>query len=77
MKLINCKANHTSVGAVSTMERMLEGVKRYVDTFEMEALHKEGYEQEQFSEFNDSEVKRIGEMAQEIKELLKDGEFNQ
>ena len=63
MKLIKCKANHTSDSAVSSIERMFEGVKRYVEIFEMEALHKEGYEQEHFSEFNDSEVKRIGEMA--------------
>jgi len=56
---------------------MFEGIKRYVETFEIEALHKERYEQEQLDEFNDSEVKRIREMAQEIKELLKDGELNQ
>ena len=77
IKLIRCKANHTSDSTVSSIEKMLEGVKRYIETFEIEALHKEGYGQEQFCEFNDSEVKRIGEMAEVIRELLKDGELNQ
>jgi len=45
MKLIKCKANHTSDDAVSRIERMFEGVKRYVETFKIESLHKVGYEQ--------------------------------
>jgi len=46
MKLIKCKANHTSDDALSSFERMFEGVKRYVESFKIETLHKEGYEQE-------------------------------
>ena len=60
MKLVRSKANHTRDSVASSMETMLEGIKRYIETFEIESLHKEGYEQEQFNDFNDSEIKRIG-----------------
>jgi len=43
MKLIKCNANHTRDSTVSCIEKMLEGVKIYVETFEIEGLHKEGY----------------------------------
>ena len=63
--------------AVEQIETMLGGVQRYVESFEVHSIYINGYEQEKFEDLNDSEIKRSQIVAQELKELLRDGENNQ
>jgi len=35
VKLVKCKANHVSDEAVEVIQRVLESVKRYVESFEV------------------------------------------
>jgi len=74
---VKCKANHVSDEAVEQIERMLGGVQRYVESFEVQSIYLEGYEQERFENLNDSEIKRSQIVVQELKELLRDGENNE
>ena len=53
---------------------MLGSVKRYVESFEVESVYLEGYEQERFENLNDSEIKRSSIVVSELKELLREGE---
>ena len=53
---------------------MLGSVKRFVESFEVESVYLEGYEQERFENLNDSEIKRSSIVVSELKELLREGE---
>jgi len=53
---------------------MLEGVSKYVSTFEVDSIHKDGFEQEQFEGMGDSEIRIAGKVIQEVKELFGEGE---
>ena len=73
---MKCKANHVSDEAIEQIERMLGGVQRYVESFEVQSIYLDGYEQERYEDLNDSEIKRSQIVALELKELLRDGENN-
>ena len=60
--------------AVEVIQRVLGSVKRYVESFEVESVYLEGYEQESFENLNDSEIKRSSIVVSELKELLREGE---
>ena len=60
--------------AVEVIQRVLGSVKRYVESFEVESVYLEGYEQERFENLNDSEIKRSSIVVSELKELLREGE---
>ena len=63
--------------AVEVIQRVLGSVKRYVESFEVESVYLEGYEQERFENLNDSEIKRSLIVVSELKELLREGENNE
>jgi len=42
--LVKCKANHISDASVEQIQRMLEGIKRYIESFEVQDIYIEGYE---------------------------------
>ena len=63
--------------AVEVIQRVLGSVKRYVESFEVESVYLEGYEQERFENLNDSEIKRSSIVVLELKELLREGENNE
>ena len=63
--------------AVEVIQRVLGSVKRYVESFEVESVYLEGYEQERFENLNDSEIKRSSIVVSELKELLREGENNE
>jgi len=60
VRLLNNKANHASEEMIAKAQALLEGVSRYVSTFEVESIHKEGYEQEQFEGMRDTEIRIAG-----------------
>jgi len=60
MRLLKNKANHASEEIIMKAQAMLEGVSRYVSTFEVESIHKEGFEQEQFEGLGDTEIRKAG-----------------
>ena len=63
--------------AVEVIQRVLGIVKRYVESFEVESVYLEGYEQERFENLNDSEIKKSSIVVSELKELLREGENNE
>jgi len=60
MRLLSNKANHASEEMIAKAQALLEGVSRYVSTFEVEFIHKEGFEQEQFEGLEDTEIRAAG-----------------
>ena len=52
---------------------LLEGVSRYVASFEVDLIYKEGIEQEEFEGMSDSEIRIAGKAIQEVKELFGEG----
>ena len=54
---MKCKANHVSNESVEKIQRMLESVKSYIGSFEVQPIYLEGYEQERFENLSDSEIK--------------------
>jgi len=46
MRLLRNKANHASEEMIAKAQAMLEGVGRYVSTFEVDSIYKDGYDQE-------------------------------
>ena len=74
LKLLRNKANHASEEMIAKCEALLEGVSRYVGTFEVNLIHKAGFELEEFSEMGDSEIRIAGKAIQEVKELFGEGE---
>jgi len=46
MRLLKNKANHASEETIEKCQAMLEGVSRYVSTFEVDSIHRDGFEQE-------------------------------
>jgi len=60
MSLLSNKANHASEEMIAKAQALLEGVSRYVSTFEVESIHKEGFEQEQFEGLEDTEIRTAG-----------------
>jgi len=44
--------------AVEQIERMLGSIGKYIESFEVQSIYEEGYEQERFENLNDSEIKR-------------------
>jgi hypothetical protein len=46
MGLLKNKANHASEELVAQCRTMLEGVSRYIATFAVDSIHKDGFEQE-------------------------------
>ena len=80
IQLVKCKANHASEEAIGQIERMLESIRRYVESFEVQqqsGIYLDGYEQEKYEDLNDSEIRRSQMVVQELKELLRDGEHNE
>jgi len=53
---------------------LLEGVSRYVASFEVDLIYKEGIEQEEFEGMSDSEIRIAGKAIQEVKELFGEGQ---
>ena len=74
LRLLRNKANHASEEMIAKCEALLEGVSRYVGTFEVNLIHKAGFELEEFSEMGDSEIRIAGKAIQEVKELFGEGE---
>ena len=72
--LLRNKANHTSEEMIEKCQALLEGVSRYVASFEVESIHKDGLEKEQFEGMSDSEIKLAGRAIQEMKELFTEGQ---
>jgi len=46
MRLIENKSNYVSKEMIEKTQAMLEGVSRYVGTFEVGSIYKDGFEQE-------------------------------
>ena len=44
--LLRNKANHASEEMIAKSQALLEGVSRYVGSFEVESIHKDGFEME-------------------------------
>jgi len=44
MRLLKNKANHASEETIAKCQAMLEGVSRYVSTFEVDSIHRDGFE---------------------------------
>jgi len=57
-QLVKCKANHVSDEAIGQIQRMLESIRRYIESFEVQSIYLDGYEQEKYENLNDSEIKR-------------------
>ena len=74
MGLLRNKANHASEEMIKKSQALLEGVSKYVASFEVESIHKDGFEIEQFEGMGDSEIKLAGKAIQEVKELFGDGQ---
>ena len=55
--MVKCKANHVSNESVEKIQRMLESVKSYIGSFEVQSIYSEGYEQERFEDLSDFEIK--------------------
>ena len=70
VRLLNNKANHASEELIAKTQALLEGVSRYVATFEVDAIHKEGFEIETFEGMSDSEIRIAAKAVQEVKELF-------
>jgi len=70
MRLLTNKTNHVSEEMIAKAQDMLEGVSRYVSTFEVDSIHKDGYDQEQFEGMRNSEIRVAGKAIQEVKELF-------
>ena len=49
-------------------------MSRYVASFEVESIHKDGFVMEQFEGMGDSELKLAGKAIQEVKELFAEGQ---
>jgi len=43
MRLLKNKANHASEELIAKCEAMLKGVSKYVSTFEVDSIHKDGF----------------------------------
>jgi len=74
VRLLRNKANHASEEMIKKSQALLEGVSKYVASFEVESIHKDGFEIEQFEGMGDSEIKLAGKAIQEVKELFGDGQ---
>jgi len=72
--LLRNKANHASDDMKEKSQALLEGVSRYVASFDVELIHKDGFEMEQFEGLGDSEIKLAGKAIQEVKELFAEGQ---
>jgi len=59
---------------IEKCQTLLEGVSRYVGSFEVESIHKDGFVMEQFEGMSDSEILLAGEVIQEMKELFGEGQ---
>ena len=57
-QLVKCKANHVSDEAIEQIERMLGSIRRYIESFEVQSIYLDGYEQEKYENLNDSEIKK-------------------
>ena len=57
-QLVKCKANHVSDEAIEQIQRMLGSIRRYIESFEVQSIYLNGYEQEKYENLNDSEIKR-------------------
>ena len=57
-QLVKCKANHVSDEAIEQIQRMLGSIRRYIESFEVQSIYLDGYEQEKYENLNDSEIKR-------------------
>ena len=44
--LLRNKANHVSEEMIAKSQALLEGVSRYVGSFKVESIHKDGFEME-------------------------------
>jgi len=53
---------------------LLEGVSRYIASFEVDSIYKEGFEEEEFEGMTDSEIRTAGKAIQELKELFGEGQ---
>ena len=74
MGLLRNKANHASEEMIEKSQALLEGVSRYVASFEVESIHKDGFEMEQFEGMGNIEIKLAGKAIQEMKELFAEGQ---
>ena len=74
MGLLKNKANHASQEMIAKSQALLEGVSRYVGSFEVESIHKNGFEIEQFEGMSNSEIKLAGKAIQEMKEIFDEGQ---
>ena len=72
--LLRNKANHASEEMIEKSQALLEGVSRYVASFEVESIHKDGFEMEQFEGMGNIEIKLAGKAIQEMKELFAEGQ---
>ena len=75
MGLLRNKANHISEELIEKSQALLEGVSRYVGSFEIESIYKDGFEMEKFEGMGDSEIKLAGKAIQEIKEIFAEGQL--
>ena len=57
-QLVKCKANHVSDEAIEQIQRMLGSIRRYIESFEVQSIYLDSYEQEKYENLNDSEIKR-------------------
>jgi len=55
---VKCKANHVSDEAIEQIQRMLGSIRRYIESFEVQSIYLDSYEQEKYENLNDSEIKR-------------------
>ena len=74
MRLLRNKANHASEEMIKKSQALLEGVSKYVASFEVESIHKDGFEMEQFEGMGNIEIKLAGKAIQEMKELFAEGQ---
>jgi len=44
MRLLNNKTNHLSEEMIKKLQDMLEGMSRYIASFEVDSIYKEGFE---------------------------------
>jgi len=70
MRFLGDKANHASEEMIAKSQALLEGVSRYVATFDVDAIHKEGFEMETFEGMSDSEIRIAAKAVREVKELF-------
>ena len=43
IELIKCKANYASDGMISQARKILEGISRYISSFAVDSVQKEGF----------------------------------